>query len=109
MIFSNNTKGIQCRECEGFKHIQSKYANTHKKKNKALKSTWSDDESEGSQEDNELVNNQVAFSGSLVSNNFVFIQGRAGVATESVCWEITMINQFIQGTLKNKLLSPKLI
>ena len=26
--FSNNKKGIQCRECEGFSHIQSECANT---------------------------------------------------------------------------------
>ena len=43
--FSNNKKEIQCRECEGFRHIQFEFANTRKKKNKALKSTWSDEES----------------------------------------------------------------
>ena len=37
--FSNNKMRIQCRECEGFWHIQSECANTRKKKYKALKST----------------------------------------------------------------------
>ena len=39
----------------------------------------------GSQEEDELVCNQVVFSSSLVSNNCVFMQGRVSVATESVC------------------------
>ena len=46
--FPNNNKRIQCKECEGFGHIQSECANTRKKKNKALKSTWSDEEFDGS-------------------------------------------------------------
>ena len=57
-----------------------------KKKNEALKSTWSDEESKGSQEEDDLVSNQIAFSGSLVSNNCVLMQGCAGVVTESVCF-----------------------
>ena len=51
--FAKNNKRIQCKECEGFGHIQSKCANTRKKKNKALKLTWSDEESDGSQEDDD--------------------------------------------------------
>jgi len=40
-------KGIQCRECEGFGHIQAECANTLKKKSKAaMVSTWSDDSDE---------------------------------------------------------------
>ena len=42
--FSNQKKGIQCRECDRFNYIQSECANTRKKKNKALKSTWNDEE-----------------------------------------------------------------
>ena len=59
--FSNNKKRIQCWECEGFEHMQFECANTQKKKNKALKSTWNDEESAGSQEKDELVSNQVHF------------------------------------------------
>ena len=42
--FPNNKKRIQCKECEDFGNIQSKCANTRKKKKKALKSTRSDEE-----------------------------------------------------------------
>ena len=79
--FSNNKKMIQYRECEGFGYIQSECANTREKKNKALKSTWSDEESEGIQEEDDLVSNQVAFSGTLISDNCLFMQGCARVVT----------------------------
>ena len=32
-----------------------------------------------------MVSNQVVFSGTLVSDNWLFMQGYAGVATKSVC------------------------
>ena len=35
-VDSSNKKGIQCRECEGYGHIQSECANTLKKKSKAI-------------------------------------------------------------------------
>ena len=31
---SNNKKKTQCRECEGYGHIQFEFANTHKKNSK---------------------------------------------------------------------------
>ncbi|XP_062119347.1 uncharacterized protein LOC133833105 [Humulus lupulus] len=40
-------RGIQCRECDGFGHIQAECANTLKKK-KALAATWSDSDEEKS-------------------------------------------------------------
>ena len=84
--FLNNKKRIQCKECEGLGHLQSECAKTRKKKNKALKSTWSDEESDGSQEEDNLVSNQVAFSSTLVSGNYLFIQRRSGsVVTNIVC------------------------
>ena len=54
-------KGIQCRECEGFGHIQSECVNTLKKKGKSLKTTWSDNESDDSEEDDNNVSNYVVF------------------------------------------------
>ena len=71
-VFPNNEKRIQWKECEGFGLIQFECANTRKKKNEALKLTWSDEESEGSQEEDDLVSNQVVFSGTLVSGNWLF-------------------------------------
>ena len=44
-------KGIQCRECEGFGHIQAECANTLKKKNKSPNATWSGRDSDCSKED----------------------------------------------------------
>ncbi|XP_060960703.1 uncharacterized protein LOC133031259 [Cannabis sativa] len=41
----NKSVGIQCRECDGFGHIQIECANTLKKK-KALVATWSDNDEE---------------------------------------------------------------
>ena len=56
-----------------------------KKKNKALKLTWSDEESYGSQEEDNLVSNQVAFFGTFVSSNHSFMQGRSGsVARDTI-------------------------
>ncbi|GMN44981.1 hypothetical protein TIFTF001_014175 [Ficus carica] len=65
--FKKKGKGIQCHECEGFGHIQSECANILKKKGKSLNTNWSDEESEGSQEDDEdQVRNYVAFN--IVTN-----------------------------------------
>ena len=55
-------KRIQCRECDGYGHIQSECANTLKKRKKSLNVTWSDEDSEGNQEDDDDVNNYVAFN-----------------------------------------------
>ena len=56
----NQSKGIQCRECEGFGHIQSECANTLKKKGKSLKTTWSDSDSDDTEDDN-FNSNYVGF------------------------------------------------
>ena len=84
--FPNNKKMIQCKEYESFRHIPSECANTRKKENKALESTWSDEESNSSQEEDDLVSNQIAFSGTLVSGNHLFMQGRSdSVAIDTIC------------------------
>ena len=54
-------KGIQCRECEGFEHIQFECTNTLKKKGKSLKSTRNDEEFEGSKEEDDHISNYIAF------------------------------------------------
>ena len=57
----------------------------------ALKSTWNDEESDGNQEDDNLVSNQVVFFGSLVSGNRVLGQERSGpVAIDTVCLSIIL-------------------
>ena len=54
-------KGIQCKECESFGHIQFECANTLKKKSKYLKTTWSDEESYISEEEYYRVSNYIIF------------------------------------------------
>ncbi|KAI3445011.1 hypothetical protein Pfo_001676 [Paulownia fortunei] len=54
---SQRIKRIQCRECEGFGHIQAECANTLKKMGKSLNTIWSDGDSEEEQE--EHVSNYV--------------------------------------------------
>ena len=77
---------IQCRECEGYGHIQSECANTRKKKFKVKTSTWSDEQSDGSQEEYNMVSNQVVFPGMLVLGNRVLVQELLGSsATYIVC------------------------
>ena len=66
---------IQCRECNGFGHIQSECAKTLKKSNKFNNATWKDGDSEGSREDNEHINNNVAFSTRLTTEK---ITGSSG-------------------------------
>ena len=51
---NNNKKGVQCRECEGFGHIQSECANTLKKNKKVMTASWSDKDSESSDEDDNV-------------------------------------------------------
>ena len=56
-------RGIQCQKCYGYGHIKFECANTLKKKKKSHNATWSDEESEGSQEyDDDHVSNLVAFN-----------------------------------------------
>lgn len=50
--FVPNKKGIQCRECEGYGHIQSRCANTLKKNKKGFTATWSDSNSSDEESDN---------------------------------------------------------
>ncbi|CAM8973968.1 unnamed protein product [Rhodiola kirilowii] len=51
------TKGIKCRECGGYGHIQAECANTLKKRNgKSLNVSWSDNETEESSEEEETSN-----------------------------------------------------
>ena len=58
-------KGIQCRESESFGHIQSKCANTMKKKRKSLKTTWSDNESDDNEKDDNNISNYVVFHATI--------------------------------------------
>ncbi|XP_031108661.1 uncharacterized protein LOC116013148 [Ipomoea triloba] len=60
----NKNKGIQCRECEGFGHIQVECATYLKRKKSMKATTWSDEEcsEEAQDEDEEISGNFVAFT-----------------------------------------------
>ncbi|GAA0154433.1 hypothetical protein LIER_37880 [Lithospermum erythrorhizon] len=59
-------KTIQCRECEGFGHIQVQCPNYVRKQTKSYYSTHSDEESDSEKEDTESnVSNFVAFTSTL--------------------------------------------
>ncbi|PNX54543.1 gag-protease polyprotein [Trifolium pratense] len=52
-----NSKGVQCRECEGYGHIRTECATFLKKQKKSLVASWSDtDDSEEEMESAKLVN-----------------------------------------------------
>ncbi|CAM8982218.1 unnamed protein product [Rhodiola kirilowii] len=53
-IHGSKGKGIQCRECEGYGHIQAECVNTQKKNN-AYAVNWSDTESDQEGESNNFV------------------------------------------------------
>ncbi|GAA0141048.1 hypothetical protein LIER_02283 [Lithospermum erythrorhizon] len=59
---NNQSKGIQCRECEGFGHIQVECPNYVKKQSKSYYTTLSDEESDEEEENNNEVSNFVAFT-----------------------------------------------
>ena len=51
-----------------------------------MKSTWNDEESDGSQDEDNLVRNEVAFFSTFVSDNHLFMQGCLGfIATDTIC------------------------
>ena len=56
------------RECEGFGHIQSKYANTLKKNKKVMTTTWSDQDSESSDEEDNVNLALISVVSSLTLN-----------------------------------------
>ncbi|GAA0149770.1 hypothetical protein LIER_08868 [Lithospermum erythrorhizon] len=59
---SSHSKGIRCRECEGFGHIQVECPNYVKKHSKSYYTTLSDEETGGEEESNNEVSNFVAFT-----------------------------------------------
>ncbi|KAI3443670.1 hypothetical protein Pfo_000335 [Paulownia fortunei] len=71
--FSNDRKDkrIQCRECEGYGHIQSECANTlKKKKGMSLNITWSDADSYDNQEEHDdAVSNRVFMPNKIKLSN----------------------------------------
>ncbi|GAA0186984.1 transmembrane signal receptor [Lithospermum erythrorhizon] len=59
---NNQSNGIQCRECEGFGHIQVECPNYVKKQSKSYYTSLSDEETDEEEENNTEVSNFVAFT-----------------------------------------------
>ena len=55
----NKKPGIQCRECNGFGHIQTECHNFLKKNNNI---SWSDNDFDGKRDENDYVSNHMAFA-----------------------------------------------
>ena len=64
----NKLEGIRCRECGGIGHIQAQCANTLMKK-KAMQSTWSNDDSTDSIDEEDLVGGLVVHNDVLKYTN----------------------------------------
>ena len=60
LIYINKLKGIRCRECGGIGHIQTQCANTLMKK-KAMQSTWSENDSNESIDEEDLVGGLIVY------------------------------------------------
>ena len=60
--FKNKRSGTQCHECDSFGHIKSECANTLKKNNKFFNTTWSDGDSDGSNEEEYHVSHHIALT-----------------------------------------------
>ena len=67
--FVPNKKGIQCRECEGYGHIQSECANTLKKNKKSFTATWSDSDSSDEESDNVALTSVLQAKGKFMCLN----------------------------------------
>lgn len=61
-----NKKGIQCRECEGYRHIQSECANALKKNKKSFTTTWSDSDSSDEESDNVALTSVLQAKGNFL-------------------------------------------
>ncbi|XP_062104227.1 uncharacterized protein LOC133815396 [Humulus lupulus] len=82
-IQDKKNRGIQCRECDGFGHIQAECANTQKKK-KAFVTTWSDSEEEKDGSFNEFSDHEKNVIAFLAKEEAV--ENEAG-DNESSCFE----------------------
>ena len=85
-IFLTIRREINGRNVKVLGIFNSSVQTRGKKKNKALKSTRNDEESDGSQEEDNLASDKVAFYGTLVSGNHLFMQGHSGAVTIDVVY-----------------------
>jgi hypothetical protein len=62
---NNQSKGVQCHECEGYGHIRSECGTYQKRHKKGLNVSWSDEDSDG---ENEAARHVIALTGTCTTN-----------------------------------------
>ncbi|GAU36127.1 hypothetical protein TSUD_292870 [Trifolium subterraneum] len=62
------SKGIQCRECEGYGHIRTECATYLKKQKKSLNVTWSDEDESEEEGESEVVKHVTVLTGIVTSD-----------------------------------------
>jgi len=65
---SNQSKGVQCHECEGYGHIKTECATYLKKQKKSLVVSWSDEDNLEEEVENEYAKNVTALTGVNMSD-----------------------------------------
>jgi len=66
---NNQSKGVQCRECEGYGNIRLKCATFLKRQKKSLIVSWSDEDDLEREVENESVKRVKAFTGICISDS----------------------------------------
>ena len=85
--------------------ISNPSVQTHVKKFQGQALTWSDNESDGSQEEDDMVSNLVAFSSNFVSSNRVLVQGHSRSVVTYVVY--TSVKSYTVAT-KSKIIASSL-
>ncbi|GAU48935.1 hypothetical protein TSUD_373440 [Trifolium subterraneum] len=62
------SKGIQCHECEGYRHIRTKCATYLKKQKKSLNVTWSDEDESEEEGESEVAKHVTVLTGIVTSD-----------------------------------------
>ena len=65
---NNQSKGVQCYECEGYGHVRSECATYLKRQKKGLSVSWSDEEDSEGEVEAEFGNHVNVFSGRCLSD-----------------------------------------
>ena len=60
---SNQSKGVPCHECEGYRHIRTECATYLKKQKKSLVVSWSNEDNSEGEVENEYAKNVTALTG----------------------------------------------
>ncbi|KAK2368014.1 gag-protease polyprotein [Trifolium repens] len=99
---TDEDKGVQCYECEGYGHVRTECATYLKKQKKGLAVTWSDEDNSDNEVENVAANHVSAMTGVCFSDNdscddeftyeeLAFMYKNMYLKSEEVC--ITVVEQ----------------